>query len=173
MEKGTALDGLLKEIAKASETARVGNAEDVTRVKNLVGAMGQSFTTTIFAFQQASAVKSDIMLVIGLAGKYKEPWVATVASEVLSSPVKTLQSRYAMKDTAELMAKAAEVAKTLNSEQMITLFRRLQEYYTFLIRRIRDLLPFYELSIAYEGYRFMTEKAVAPGRGKSRERKSA
>jgi hypothetical protein len=170
MDKTTILDDLLKELAKAKEIVRVGNAEDVIRVKNLVGAMGQSFTTTVFAFQQASTVKSDILFVTGLAIRYREPWVAIVASEILRSHVKTLHTRYALKDTAALTTKAADVVATLDSEQIITLLRSLQEYYVFLIRRIRDFLPFYELSIAYEGYRFMTEKAVSPGREKSRER---
>jgi hypothetical protein len=170
MDKTTTLADLLKELATAKEIVRVGNAEDVIRVKNLVGAMGQSFTTTIFAFQQASTIKSDILFVTGLASRYKEPWVATVAGEILRSQVKTLNTRYALKDTAALMAKAADVAVGLDSDQIITLFRSLQEYYTFLIRRIRDFLPFHELSIAFEGYRFMTERAVSPGREKPRER---
>lgn len=170
MDKTTTLDDLLRELAKVKEIVRVGNAEDVNRVKNLVGAMGQSFTTTIFAFQQVSAIRSDILFVTGLASRYKEPWVAIVASEILRSQVKTLHTRYALKDTAALTAKAADVAATLDSDQIITLFRSLQEYYVFLIRRIRDFLPFYELSVAYEGYRFMTERAVSPGREKPRER---
>jgi hypothetical protein len=75
-----------------------------------------------------------------------------------------------MEDTAAIMNKAAEVAPTLDSNQIVSLFRSLQEYYGFLTRRIRDLLPFYELSVAFEGYRFMSEKAVSPGRGKPRKR---
>lgn len=153
-----------EEMARAKEAMRVGEAPDVERVRRLVGAMGQSFTTTIFAFQQVSTLKSNVTFLARLAGKYDEPWVRTVAEELFKSPLNTLRTRYQLSDTADLMEKAAALTRGLSNQEIVAVSRSFIEYLGFLARRIRDHLPFYELSIAFEGHKFMTERAVAPGR---------
>lgn len=162
------LDGLIAKIDAATAALHGGEGADVARVKQLRGAMGQSFTTTIFAFQQGSSVKDGIAFVAALAEKFpRESWVATVAAEQFRRPVNTLRTRYALLDTAALHEDAAAMAGTLDGAGVLRLARALIVYYGFLLRRLRDLLPFYELSVAFEGHKLVAERvAVSPvGRG--------
>lgn len=39
-------------------------------------------------------------------------------------------------------------------------------YYAFLLRRLRDLLPFYELSVAFEGHKRIAERVAISPTGK-------
>lgn len=161
------LQSFLAEIRGASETARTGHPGDLDRVRKLVGAMGQSFTTTVFAFQQASALKDSAHFIAAMAEKYpNEPWVATVASEMLRRPVNTLKTRYALTDTAAIHEQASKIAAGLNGRELLDLARRLIEYHGFLVRRIRDLLPFHELGIAFEGHKVVSERAKFSPKGK-------
>lgn len=150
-------EALLRTVRTAAETVRVDKAPDVEAVIALVGAMGQSFTTTMFAFQQVSQIKSNMDLLAGLAQKYPEPWVATLAGELLRRPVNTLRTRYALNGTADLYEQAAPLVSGLEPAQIVELARHLLEHHSFLARRIRDLLPFYELAVTFEGYRMMKE----------------
>lgn len=162
-----ARDALISRIEAATAALHAGEVEDIRRVKQLLGAMGQSFTTTIFAFQQASSVKDGITFVAGLAEKFPDQsWVATVASEQLRRPINTLRTRYALLDTAAIYEEAAKVAATLDAAGVLRLARTLLVYYAFLLRRLRDLLPFYELSVAFEGHKLVNERATASPVGK-------
>lgn len=168
MASANSLEALLDKINKATLTLHQGKAEDVSRVSRLLGAMGQSFTPTVFAFQQASTARDGVAFIAGLAEKYgAESWLQTVAAEQFRRPMNTLKTRYAMHDTAALHEDAAALSASLNGEQMLGLTRALIVYYAFLLRRIRDLLPFYELSVAFEGQKIIAERvAVSPtGRG--------
>jgi hypothetical protein len=154
----------MSDLRKATETMRVGEPGDVQNVHDLVGAMGQSFTTTVFAFQQVSTVKSNIGLVLGLVEKNKNAdWTRIAVEAALKSPINTLRTRYNLQGTADLMEKAVPLIKSADDGDLIELMRLISVYLTFLARRVRSFLPFYELSIAFEGHRFMVEKAVAPG----------
>jgi hypothetical protein len=156
-----ALDALIGKIEAATTVLTSGEAADVARVKQLRGAMGQSFTTTIFAFQQASAVRDGIFFVAGLAEKHAgESWVATVAAEQFRRPVNTLSTRYALRDTAAMQQEAAAICGELGNADILRLARTMIVYYGFLLRRLRDLLPFYELSVAFEGHKLITERVV-------------
>jgi len=162
------LDGLIAKIETATAVLEREPGADVARVKELRGAMGQSFTTTIFAFQQASTVKDGIAFLAALAEKHpREAWVATVAAEQLRRPVGTLKTRYALLDTAALHEEAAGLAGALDGAALLRLARAFIVYYGFLLRRLRDLLPFYELSVAFEGQKLIAERvAVSPvGKG--------
>jgi hypothetical protein len=162
------LDGLVAKIEAATAALHASEGEDLKRVKQLRGAMGQSFTTTIFAFQQASSVKDGVAFVAALAEKFpRENWVATVAAEQFRRPINTLRTRYALHDTAALHEDAARLASTLDGAGVLRLARTLIVYYAFLLRRLRDLLPFYELSIAFEGHKLVAERlAISPmGKG--------
>jgi hypothetical protein len=158
------LDGLVATIEAATAALHADEGEDVRRVKQLRGAMGQSFTTTIFAFQQASTVKDGIAFIAALAEKHpRESWLATVAGEQLRRPVNTLKTRYALLDTAALHEAAARLAPTLDGAALLRLTRSFIVYYAFLLRRLRDLLPFYELSVAFEGQKLIAERvAISP-----------
>jgi hypothetical protein len=157
-------DGFMEQLKRDAETMRKGNAPDVQRVHDLVGAMGQSFTTTVFAFQQVATVRSAISFAKSLAEKHRgEGWTKIVVKETLKSPLNTLRTRYQLTDTADLMERAASLVDSLDDAQVLDLLRWLGTYLSFLARRLRSFLPFYELSIAFEGHRFMTEKAVPPG----------
>lgn len=147
---------LLAEIAKAMEMTRIGESPDVVAVQSLVGAMGQSFTTTLFAFQQVSALKSDVGFLMSLCRQHEEPWVRTVSSMLLARPVKTLRTRYALNMTADLHVKAAAAAAGAAPSELLQMLRGLFEYYNFLVRGIRDLLPFHELSVVFEGHKRLT-----------------
>lgn len=162
------LDGLIAKIEAATLALHAGEGADVGRVKQLRGAMGQSFTTTIFAFQQASTVKDGAAFIAALAEKFpKESWVATAAAEQFRRPINTLRTRYALLDTAALHEEAARLAGTLDGAGVLRLARALIVYYGFLLRRLRDLLPFYELSVAFEGQKLVAERlAISPvGKG--------
>lgn len=158
------LDGLIARIEAATDALHAGEGPDVARVKQLRGAMGQSFTTTIFAFQQASTVKDGVTFVAALAEKFpRESWVSTVAAEQFRRPINTLRTRYALLDTAALHEAAAGLAGTLDGAGLLRLARTLIVYYAFLLRRLRDLLPFYELSVAFEGHKLIGERvAISP-----------
>jgi len=161
------LDDLVAKIEAATAALHAGEGEDVKRVKQLRGAMGQSFTTTVFAFQQASSVKDGIAFVAALAEKFpRESWIATVAAEQFRRPVNTLRTRYALLDTAALHEEAAHLGSTLDGADVLRLARTLIVYYAFLLRRLRDLLPFYELSVAFEGHRLVAERAAISPVGK-------
>ena len=161
------LDELVAKIEAATSALHAGEGEDVTRVRQLRGAMGQSFTTTVFAFQQASSVKDGIAFVAALAEKFpREGWVATVAAEQFRRPINTLRTRYALLDTAALHAEAADLGGTLEGAGVLRLARALIVYYAFLLRRLRDLLPFYELSVAFEGHKLVAERAAISPVGK-------
>ena len=162
------LDELVAKIEAATTALNAGKGEDINRVKQLRGAMGQSFTTTIFAFQQASSVKDGVAFLAALAEKFpRESWIAKVAAEQFRRPVNTLRTRYALHDTAALHEDAARLAGTLDSAAVLRLARTLIVYYAFLMRRLRDLLPFYELSVAFEGHKLVAERvAISPvGKG--------
>ncbi len=154
----------IERLKKATEEMRVGEPTDVQNVHDLVGAMGQAFTTTMFALQQVSVVKSNIGLVTGFVEKNKgAEWTRTAVEAALKSPINTLRTRYNLQTTADLLEGAVPHLKTLGDGELIDLLRWIGVYLTFLARRARSMLPFYELSIAFEGHRFMVEKAVAPG----------
>jgi hypothetical protein len=160
----TALDGLIARIEAATATLSTGTAADVARVRQLRGAMGQSFTTTVFAFQQAGTVRDGVAFIAGLAEKFPgEGWVVTVAAEQFRRPVATLTTRYALSDTAALHTDAAALCAGLSGAELLRLSRAMLVYYAFLLRRLRDLLPFYELSVAFEGHRLIAERvAISP-----------
>lgn len=164
------LDAFLADLATASETMRAGDPADVQRLRRLPGAMGQSLTITVFGFQEANTIKSNINFLLKFAEKHDEPWVGTVVSEMLASPARTVGRRYALTDTASLLERAAKIAPGLSGDAMVNLLRRLLEYFNFTSRRLRDLLPFHELSVTFEGHRYMTERAIPPSKGKPRER---
>ncbi len=130
-------------------------AEDLGRVDSLVGAMGQSFTTTIFAFQQVSTVKSDVAFLLKFAGGNENVSIEVarlVASNLLANPVNTLRKRYKLVDTADLFEKASQLAGgAASKDELVTILRSLLEYLDFLARRIRVRLPFHELSVVFEG----------------------
>jgi hypothetical protein len=159
-----ALDGLIERIEAATATLSTGAAADVARVRQLRGAMGQSFTTTVFAFQQAGTVRDGVAFIAGLAEKFPgESWLATVAAEQFRRPVGTLTTRYALSDTAALHSDAAALCAGLSGAELLRLARAMLVYYAFLLRRLRDLLPFYELSVAFEGHRLIAERvAISP-----------
>jgi hypothetical protein len=159
-----AYDAYLAELKAATEEMRVGPAADVQRVHDLVGAMGQAYTTTMFALTQTTTMKSAVSFALDMVQKHaKTDWTRTVAAATLKSPLGTLRSRYKLLDTADLIEKAAGLVKDLDDTRLVELLRWVNQYITFLIRRIRSMMPFYELSIAFEGHRFMVEKAVPPG----------
>ena len=159
-----AFAGYMDALKTATEEMRVGDPGDVQNAHDLVGAMGQSFTTTVFAFQQVSTVKSSISFVTGLVEKHKSSdWTKTVVEAALKSPINTLRTRYNLQATADLLESAVPLVKSLQDQEMIDMLRWIGVYLTVLARRVRSFLPFYELSIAFEGHRFMVEKAVAPG----------
>jgi len=163
----TALDALLASIDAATMELHRGQAKDVARVSQLLGAMGQSFTTTVFAFQQASSARDGVGLIAALAEKHPtEAWVATVAAEQFRRPVNTLKTRYAMHDTAALHEQAAALSAGLAGADLLRLSRGLMVYYAFLLRRLRDLLPFYELSVAFEGHKRIAERVKISVTGK-------
>jgi hypothetical protein len=163
-ELAATLDALVAKVEAATATLHADEGADVKRVKQLRGAMGQSFTTTIFAFQQASTVKDAIALIAALAEKFPhEGWLGTVAAEQFRRPVNALKTRYALLDTAMLHEDASRIAATLDGAGLLRLARAFIVYYAFLLRRLRDLLPFYELSVAFEGHKLMAERvAVSP-----------
>ena len=164
------LNRLMAKIEAATETLHAGEGEDVKRVKRLRGAMGQSFTTTVFAYQQASSVKDGLAFVAALTDKYpRENWIAVVAAEQFARPVNTLRTRYALQDTAALHEEAARVTGALDGADVLRLTRALIVYYAFLLRRLRDLLPFYELSVAFEGHKLVTGQAAISPVGKGIE----
>lgn len=164
------LDALITKIAAATATLEESQGDDVKRVTQLRGAMGQSFTTTIFAFQQASTIKDGIGFLAALAEKFpRENWVATVATEQLRRPVNTLRTRYALLDTSGLHEEAANLAESLDAAGVLRLARALIVYYGFLLRRLRDLLPFYELSVTFEGHRLVAERTAISPTGKGIE----
>jgi hypothetical protein len=164
------LEAFLADLAPASETMRAGDPQDIQRLRRLPGAMGQSLTITVFGFQEANTIKSNLNFLLKLVDRHDEPWVGTVVSEMLASPARTVGKRYALSDTAALLERAAKLAPGLAGEEMVTLLRRLLEYFNFTSRRLRDLLPFHELSVTFEGHRYMTERAIPPSKGKPRER---
>ena len=164
MADAATLDTLIARIEAATTAASAGASDDVARVRQLRGAMGQSFTTTVFAYQQASTARDGIAFVAALAEKFPaENWVATVAAEQYRRPVNTLTTRYAMRDTAALHGDAAALCAGLSGADLLRLARAMLVYYAFLMRRLRDLLPFYELSVAFEGHKLIAERvAVSP-----------
>ncbi|HEY6434348.1 MAG TPA: hypothetical protein VIZ17_20435 [Acetobacteraceae bacterium] len=167
-EAAATLEQLTARIEAATVTLHKGEAEDVRRVTQLLGAMGQSFTTTIFAFQQASTVRDGVGFIASLAEKFSaEPWLPTVAAEQFRRPAATLRARYALHDTAALHEEAARLAPGLDGVALLRLTRTMIVYYAFLLRRLRDLLPFYELSVAFEGHKRIAERvAISPiGKG--------
>lgn len=170
MGKNANFDQLMKDLAAASETMRAGDPEDIARLRRLPGAMGQSLTITMFGFQEANTIKSNVNFLLRMLDKHEEPWVSTVTSELLAASVKALGKRYQMSDSAVLLERASVVAGEVSGEELLALVRRLLEYTNFLSRRLRDLLPFHELSVTFEGYRYMTEKAIPPSKGRPRER---
>lgn len=169
-EAASRLDTLTTKIAAATATLEQSQGDDVRRVTQLRGAMGQSFTTTIFAFQQASTVKDGLAFLAALAEKFpRESWIATVAAEQFRRPVNTLRTRYALLDTAALHEDAAGLAGSLDAAGVLRLARALIVYYAFLLRQLRDLVPFYELSVAFEGHKLVAERAAISPTGKGIE----
>lgn len=166
----TELDAFLSDLAAASEEMRMGEPEDVRQLRRLPGAMGQSLTITMFGFQATDAMKSNINFLLRMVAKYDEPWVPTMASELLASPAKTYAKRYQLTNSAALLERAAAIAAELSGDELTSFLRRVLEYFNFLSRQLRSLLPFHELSVTFEGYRYMTERAVPPSKGKTRER---
>ena len=110
MAANSELEAFLADLAPASETMRTGDPQDIQRLRRLPGAMGQSLTITMFGFQEANTIKSNLNLLLEFADKHDEPWVATVVSEMLASPAKTLGKRYGLTDSAALVGRAAKIA---------------------------------------------------------------
>jgi hypothetical protein len=166
----SSLEQLIAKLDAATGILHAGEGDDVGRVKRLRGAMGQSFTTTVFAYQQASSVKDGIAFVAALADKYpRESWIAVAAAEQFARPVNTLRTRFALHDTAALHEEAAHLSSTLDGASVLRLARAFIVYYAFLLRRLRDLLPFYELSVAFEGHKLVAGQAAISPVGKGVE----
>ena len=166
----SSLEQLMAKLDAATAVLHAREGDDVGRVKRLRGAMGQSFTTTVFAYQQASSVKDGIAFVAALAEKFpRESWVGAVAAEQFARPVNTLRTRYALQDTAALQEEAARVSGALDSASVLRMARAFIVYYAFLLRRLRDLLPFYELSVAFEGHKLVAGQAAVSPVGKGIE----
>ncbi len=161
------VEQLIARVDAATLTLHKGEAEDVRRVTQLLGAMGQSFTTTMFAYQQASTVRDGVGFIASLAEKFStELWLPIVAAEQFRRPVATLRARYALHDTAALHEDAARLAPGLDGAALLRLTRTMIVYYAFLLRRLRDLLPFYELSVAFEGHKRIAERVAISPTGK-------
>jgi hypothetical protein len=161
------LDEFISRIETATAALHRGEAEDVRRVSQLLGAMGQSFTTTVFSYQQASTVRDGVAFLADLAQKYPaEAWLSTVAAEQFRRPVNALRTRYAMRDTADMHEEAARLAADLDGAALLRLGRTMVVYYAFLLRRLRDLLPFYELSVAFEGHKQIAQRVAVSPTGK-------
>ena len=156
MDERTRYGAYLMELTQAKEAARQGALSDIAAVKGLVGAMGQSFTTTLFAFQQINTLKSDVDFLMSLVQAHDEPWVRTVMSALLRRPLRTLRNRYHLHQTADLHEKASDLVPAVTRDQLLNLTRGLVEYHNFLSRTLRMLLPFYELSLVFEGHRVVT-----------------
>src|SRR5690554_4835332 len=106
----------------ATEEMRAGEPGDVQNIHDLVGAMGQSFTTTMFAFQQVSTVKSNVGLVTGLVQKNKDAdWTRIAVESALTSPLNTLRTRYNLQSTADLLEAAAPHVKSLGDADLVDL----------------------------------------------------
>jgi hypothetical protein len=161
---------LMETVRQATVTLSEQEGNDIGRVKQLVGAMGQSFTTTIFAFQQANTVKDGIHFIADLAQKYPaEPWLGIVAGEQFRRPINTLRTRYALMDTAALHESAGKLAPTLRAGELLALSRAVIVYYAFLLRRMRELIPMYELAVAFEGQKVLAARLKESPKGKGIE----
>jgi hypothetical protein len=169
-EQADDYQSLMQAVHLASVFLSEHEGDDVGRIKQLMGAMGQSFTTTMFAYQQAITVKDGIHFISVLAEKYgAEDWLGIVAGEQFRRPINTLRTRYAMLDAAALHERAGKVAPGLRGPEIVALSRALIVYYAFLLRRIGELLPVYELATVFEGQKLMAERVKASPMGKGVE----
>jgi hypothetical protein len=61
---------------------------------------------------------------------------------------------------------AARLAADLDGAALLRLGRTMMVYYAFLLRSLRDLLPFYELSVAFEGHKQIAQRVAVSPTGK-------
>ena len=146
------LESFLQNLEKEKEKAKTQEADDLKRVKNLIGPFGQSFSSLIYAFQYVEEFKSFLhFLRTTLLSELEEEQIKKIAYFVLSSNMKSCRNRYEMKDTADILEDASRLVTSLDKEKLEILFKNLLEYINYLDRGIRTMIPFYELSLTYEG----------------------
>ena len=101
------LESYLKYLEKEKMKVKIQEADDLKKIKNLVGPMGQSFSTTVYTFQEVEAIRSLIHFLRSiLLNELEEEQIKKVSFLVLSSYIKTLHIRYHLDDTADILESA-------------------------------------------------------------------
>lgn len=150
------LESYLKYLEKEKTKVKAQEADDLKKVKTLVGPKGQSFSTTIYTFQEVEVIRKRIHFLRSvLLNELEEEQIRKVTFLVLSSDVKKLHIRYHMDDTADILEGASKLVSSLNKEELESLFKNLGEYFNYLHRAIRTMIPFYELSLTFEGVKLV------------------
>jgi hypothetical protein len=146
------LESFLKNLEKEKTKVKTQEADYLKRVKNLIGPFGQSFSTLIYSFQYVEEFKSLIYFLRStLLNELEEEQIKKVTFLVLNSNIKSFRVRYEMTDTADILEDASKLVSSLDKEKLEILFKNLLEYINYLDRGIRTMIPFYELSLTYEG----------------------
>lgn len=145
---------LTRDLVTAMTALNEERAEDLRRLDGLMGAMGQSFTTSVFGFFQINALKDTIGTFLDLAvdARLAPDAFRLVFGEIAGKQRGALTRRYKLLDTAGFLGTIDGFIQTSDDRQgwrqvLVHFF----EYLSFLNRRLRDRLPFHELSVAFEG----------------------
>ena len=145
------LENFLKDLEKEKTKLKNQKADDLKKIKNLIGAMGQSFSTTIYAFQYAEIIRSRMVFLRSISNDLEEEQIKKTTFLALKSFIKILHVRYHLDDTADILESASKLVSSLDKEELESLFKNLLEYLNYLVRAIRTMIPFYELSVTFEG----------------------
>jgi hypothetical protein len=153
----TALESLLKRISTMTSAVR-GTAltPDLQRIYVSKMANDQSFTVVMFGMAQMQKLHADLRLLMQMVENHglAIPDVKKVAESLLNGHENALRKRYDLTDAADLVRDAKVALLGVSSkEDWSGLLAPLSVFAHNVSHALAVLLPWHELSVAFEGAR--------------------
>lgn len=146
--------GLVARLNFLIDEAAAGRSPDVSQLLLRTGPYDQAFTPLIAAWAEmsvcSSLVGTGVRLLTDTA--LDDSSALRLAADAAGGRARTLDVRYGMIDTAEVMQGVSEFVSAAQArDEAADRTRLLLEYVHFVHHLIRTKLPWHELSVAYEG----------------------
>jgi hypothetical protein len=152
----------LAAVDAALQSAKIGEAADIERLRHRKGANDQGFTITMFAMTEVSRCSELVGMVRGLLKKEEYTWdqVKDLSLVLLRRHADTLDRRFALADTAAFVTSLADAVEVGDKPGVERICYTLGSYLGYLNFLIAVEIPWHELAVAFEGARTV-KKALA------------
>lgn len=155
------LETVLEHIAAETNAVKGDTrAPDLQRIYNRRLANNQAFTVMIFGMAAMQKLHADVRLLMQMVESHGLAIadVKKVAGALLTSHESILRKRYELTDAADLVKEARtallEIEKSQDWNRLLT---ELFTYSNYVTNAIAVLIPWHELSVAFEGARTVSQ----------------